>query len=150
MKDLFLFLFLYTYSALLVYSWKTGRLISYLSNRQPSLLPQHAHISRKEKVIYLPSIHCYKPNGWLSKSRLEFSNETLQKPNLWCPKSPEGYTQDLIIELLVYFQHLLWCRSPELGKWSLKPRIRQFYGSWTCIFLYFLASQCVWWWLSIP
>lgn len=58
--------------------------------------------------MYLPLIY-YKPNGWLSKGRPEFSNETLHEPHLWCPKSPERHRHDLIIELLLYFQHLLWC-----------------------------------------
>lgn len=99
---------------------------------------RHAHVwGREEKVTYLPFIHHYKPNGWLSKSGLEFSSETLHKPHLWCPKLPEEYRHDLIIELLVFFQHLLWC-------WAGEPRIIHYYGHQTCVFFYFLASQWVW------
>lgn len=45
---------------------------------------RHSHVSRKEKVTYLTFIHHYKTNGWLSKSRLECSSETLHKPHLSC------------------------------------------------------------------
>lgn len=113
----FVSLFVWFFSHVWNFSFTPGRLadwyLPWLTD-SPLSSHRHAHISRNEKVTYLPFIHLYKPNGWLSNSRLEFSNETLHNPHLSCPKSPEGYRHGLIIELLVYFQHLFWCWAGEL------------------------------------
>lgn len=77
-----------------------------------------------------------------AKSRPEFSDETPHRPFLWHRKPPEVCRHDSIIELLLCFQHLLWCWAG-----GLEPESKGRTFLWTvdfellCFFFAFLPCK---------